>query len=592
MEKWLFWAALYAPLAGSAGVWGISLYGRAIPGNTWRNGRDGILWGCEGLTLLALCLLSLRGSAYTLPNACGWALSFSADGLRGAWAAATAALWLAVSLYCRGYLAHSGHKMRFYAFWLIAEFAAVGSCLAADLFTTSVFLPLLALAAAVLAAHWETAAARRAAASLLRYTVAGGVAVLMGTALLYRLLGGLRYTELLSRSVLCGDKPALYAALALSIAGLFALCGIFPLHHWLPRAVAQAPAPVAALLCAAIARAGMPALLASGAVFASIYQPAALVLLACGLLGMLWGMLRALREPELRTLLGWLASSAGAAALAAVMSAVLSGHPGGYAAAFSLLSLGYAFAALLLCSGWAEQLLHSHELRVLQGSGRKNPQLRAVFAAAALCLSGAPLFSGYAAGDYLSLALLQGARTARTAGGSGALFYGTLSVFWVWGVLAAALMLRLWLCLFCAPNADAALQEKYDASKAALPVLSRTALILTGALAACAGLVLCLAPEAVYMLTSGLYGIAAPAAFPFWSLGALLHSLLSLGLGAGLCLLVYRRTLWPRAAADANDAAACAQAALFGGTGAKPAGADKEVPSDAASDTSKTSAAH
>lgn len=475
MKDLLFFAALLAPLAGAVCVWGISLYGRAIPGNGWRNARDGMIWGSEGLALLGTAGLALRGtSTLALPGVCGMGLYFTADALRCALALQSALLWLIVSLYARGYLAHTGHKMRYYWFWLVAESAALGACLAGDLFTALIFLTVLVLTAGVLGAHSETEAAQHAAARWLTYGVAGASAALGGAALMLHLTGGLRY-ELLGAAGAQSAGPGLTAALLLLTAGLAALCALAPLHGWLPDLAAEAPAPVAILLGAAISRAAMPALLAVMAGIAGAGRAGLWAFFICGAAGMLWGALRALREANLRRVLGELSVSAGGAAAAAAAAGMLAGAPGtGRAAALAALGAGLYLAALGLCAADFETCLHTQELGALTGCGRGRDGHAAVFGLGALGLAGVPLTAGFA------LQLLVW-RCFAAGGGTPALLV-LPALFWLWSALQLANAVRLWLVLFVRRNADPAMREKQDAPRTPLPAAGAAALILAAVL--------------------------------------------------------------------------------------------------------------
>lgn len=532
MGNWLFWAVLGAPLTGAAGVWAISLYGRAIPGNGWRNGRDGILWGTQGLALLACLVLAVwPDAALSVPGVGVRGLYFTAGGVRGLLALLTAAFWLLAGLYNRGYLAHMGHKMRYYWFWMIAECAALGACYAADLFTAVFFLPPLVMCMAVLTAHTETAAARRAASRLLTINVAGGIAAIAGVVWLARLLGGLRYTELTSRAALCGDPPALYLASGLTLLGLGAVCGLWPLNGWLCRASAQAPAPAAVLLCGVLPRAALPALLALEAASLRRMPWNVWALLACGLVTMLWEALRALWENDLRRLAGRLAGSGSGAAVMAASFALLAGQPAGGGAVTAVLLWGLAPAVLVLCAGSAETLLHSQELPVLQGCGRARPLYRAAFVPAMLCLAGVPLLAGYAAAAFI------GGSAVRALGDTAvplALPAICLAALFCWNALLAAQAVRLWVRLFRAPNTDPVLQEKYDGPQgASVPKLSTAAVLCTAALTVFAGLWLNLVPGAAVSAAAGLLGQAAPEAVSLWDLRVLGGAALAVLGGAG-----------------------------------------------------------
>ena len=264
---WLLALVFVLPLAGSVGVWAISLYGQTIPGNGWRDRRDAIIWGSCGLTLVAvLALRNHWGTEFLLLGAGGVGYSFGIDGLRYALAVLVTVLWLLSSLFSRWYLAQSGHKMRYYFFFLLGESAILTVLFSADLYTLLSGFVMLNVACWVLTGHRESEAARLAGNRALAGIIAGGLCALGGVLLLCSLRGPVRFTAL----QLVGATPhraTLYLAGGLILVGISIGCAVWPLPKRMPSTT-FAPGPAAALLAGAVTVAWLfSAMVLSGQLF-------------------------------------------------------------------------------------------------------------------------------------------------------------------------------------------------------------------------------------------------------------------------------------------------------------------------------------
>src|SRR5437879_13119631 len=96
-------------------------------------------------------------------------------------------------------------------------------------------------------------------------------------------------------------------------AGLFALgaigfgckAGAWPLHVWLPAAHPVAPSHVSALLSGVVIKTGIYGLLRASLLIGPLPMACGAALLGIGILSALLGVLAALAQHELKTLLAW-----------------------------------------------------------------------------------------------------------------------------------------------------------------------------------------------------------------------------------------------------------------------------------------------
>ncbi|MBQ0986993.1 Na+/H+ antiporter subunit A [Streptomyces sp. F63] len=267
--------------------------------------------------------------------------------------------------------------------------AMTGLVLADNLFVLYVFWELTTVASYFLIAGPERPRERRRAAEqALLTTVAGGLALLAGLVVLGESAGTYRISGILA------DPPrgtAVSTAVVLLLLGAFAKSAQMPLHGWLPAAMV-APTPVSAYLhAAAMVKAGVYLVARFAPGFADVppWRPA---VFAAGLLSMVLGAWRALRETDLKRLLaygtiselGLLVVLFGAGTRTAAMAGVV------------MLAAHAAFkAALFLVTGILDHQTGTRDVRELSGAGRRMPGVFATALLAALSMAGVPPLLGF-----------------------------------------------------------------------------------------------------------------------------------------------------------------------------------------------------
>ncbi|HEX5018832.1 MAG TPA: Na+/H+ antiporter subunit A [Actinomycetes bacterium] len=278
--------------------------------------------------------------------------------------------------------------------------AMLGLVVSDDLLVLYVFWELTTVFSYLLIGHDPTKRASRSAGmEALVVTTFGGLAMLVGFLLIGAEAGTLQITELLA------DPPSgtsITVAIVLVLIGAISKSALVPFHFWLPGAMA-APTPVSAYLhAAAMVKAGvfLVALLAPG--FADVAGWRG-VLLTAGVLTMLIGGWRALRQVDTKLLLAYGTVSQ----LGLLMTVV---GLGTRAAALGGLAMVVAHAlfkaGLFLVVGIVDHNAGTRDLRKLSGVGRSMPVVAIAAMLLGASMASLPPLIGFVAKETIYTGLL------------------------------------------------------------------------------------------------------------------------------------------------------------------------------------------
>ena len=131
-------------------------------------------------TLFPLVLVEGVHPEVTLPFVPGLELVLRVEPLSLLFAALSSVLWLVTTVYAIGYLEGRPNRSRFFGFFSLCVTATVGISFAGNLVTFLLFYEMLSLVTYPLVAHWGSPEALRAARTYLRYTLTGGLSLLVG----------------------------------------------------------------------------------------------------------------------------------------------------------------------------------------------------------------------------------------------------------------------------------------------------------------------------------------------------------------------------------------------------------------------------
>ncbi|ROQ82058.1 NADH-quinone oxidoreductase subunit L [Streptomyces sp. ADI92-24] len=296
--------------------------------------------------------------------------------------------------------------------------------------------------------YWETPEARAASLKAFLVTKLGDVPFLIGLFALAADTGTFRITGILGSVAHGGlDHPTAIALLLL--AGVAGKSAQFPLHTWLPDAMAG-PTPVSALIHAAtMVAAGiyfvarlLPVFAASGAALVVLAVMAAVTMIGSGF--------AALAQDDIKRVLAY--STIGQ--LGYMSGALAVGDRG--AAVFHLLSHGAFKAVLFLAAGVVIHAAGTNSLAAMSrmgGLAKRIPDAYWTMTVALLALAAIPPFAGFFSKEAVLVAAehtaLGDRHVAPAAAGWTVLVAGLLAA-----VLTAAYATRLWLLAFRGRGAE------------------------------------------------------------------------------------------------------------------------------------------
>ncbi|MDQ0576798.1 Na+/H+ antiporter subunit A [Agromyces albus] len=368
----------------------------------------------------------------------GIALSFRLDALALLLALIVTGIGALVLLYCMHYFADDEPALgRFAA--LLLTFAGVmfGLVTADDVFILFTFWEATSVLSYLLIGHYTgRKESRGAALQALTVTTLGGLAMLVGLVLLVVAGGTSSLSELVTNPV---DGIAGAWGIALVLVGAISKSALVPFHFWLPAAMA-APTPVSAYLhAAAMVKAGvyLVARLAPGYADLTVWHP---IVITLGVLTMLVGGWRALRQYDLKLLLAYGTVSQ----LGFLVFVTGLGTRDAALAGVALLVAHALFkAALFLVVGIVDHAAGTRDWRRLSGLGRRMPVISAIAIVAAASMAGVPPLFGFVAKEAVFAAFLdavaqgdQWAWIALAGAVLGSVLTVAYTVRFVWGAFA------------------------------------------------------------------------------------------------------------------------------------------------------------
>ncbi|WP_406313456.1 Na+/H+ antiporter subunit A [Streptosporangium sp. NBC_01639] len=333
----------------------------------------------------------------------GLGLSFRVDALALLMTFLVTGVGMLVLLYCARYF-DAGEKGlgRFGGVLVAFAGSMLGLVVADNLLLLYVFWELTTVFSYLLIGHDPASrVARRAAIQALTVTTFGGLAMLGGLVVLGEAAGTYRISRIVAAPPTGG---AVAVALALILVGALSKSAIFPFSMWLPAAMA-APTPVSAYLhAAAMVKAGIYLVARLGPAFGDlpVWQ---LITVPLGLLTMVLGGWRALREYDLKRLLAY-----GTVSQLGFLTLLFGAATRDTALAGVAMLLAHALfkASLFLVVGIVDHCAGTRDLRELSGLRRSAPWLCAASVAAGASMAGIPFFMGFVGKEAAFESLLTG----------------------------------------------------------------------------------------------------------------------------------------------------------------------------------------
>ncbi|GHK00381.1 NADH dehydrogenase [Streptomyces sp. Y2F8-2] len=446
--------AVLVPLLPFLGAAAGLLLGRTVPGSV----RPLAVLPTLASLVLAVLVAARQGGGRALDAATELTptgsvpieLALHIDGFAALVAVLVGTVATCVQLYSTGYLRDDPRYPSYAALVSLFTSAMFLVVYSGDLIVLLVGWEVMGICSYFLVGHyWETPEARAASLKAFLVTKLGDVPFLIGLFALATDAGSFRITHVLGTVASGGLHHPTVVALLL-LAGVAGKSAQFPLHTWLPDAMAG-PTPVSALIHAAT-------MVAAGVYFIARLLPvfqassAAMVVLAVmAAVTMAGSALAALAQDDIKRVLAY--STIGQ--LGYMTGALAVGDRG--AAVFHLLSHG-AFKALLFLA--AGVIIHAAGTNSLAAMSRMRdlrdriPDAFWTMTVALLALAAIPPFSGFFSKESV-LGAAEHVATGHTEHAPGAAGWIVLVTGLVTALLTAAYATRLWLLAFRGHGAKA-----------------------------------------------------------------------------------------------------------------------------------------
>jgi NADH-quinone oxidoreductase subunit M len=288
---------------------------------------------------------------------------------------------------------HTDRPKGFFAALLVLEAAMLGVFLALDLILFYVFFEVSLVPMYALIGIWGSERRRYAAIKFFLYTLLGGLLMLVGILYLYFDAGAqsFDYTFILQQATLSGTEQTL---LFLAFFAAFAIkVPLFPLHTWLPDAHTEAPTAGSVILAAVLLKIGGYGFLRfSLPYFPDASQQLAPIVLALGLVGVLYGALVAMVQRDIKRLVAY----SSVAHLGFVVIGVFALNPTGAAGSVvQMVNHGLTTGALFLLVGFLYDRTHDRRINEYSGIMRATPIYGGLFLVTVMSSIALPGLNGF-----------------------------------------------------------------------------------------------------------------------------------------------------------------------------------------------------
>ena len=306
-------------------------------------------------------------------------------------------------LYSLGYLWGKDKSSAYYSFVLWSLGAAAGVVLADNLLILLMFWELLTVFLFFLTNMGGKGHEKSAAKA---FTILGfsDAAMLLGVILVWVQAGTLTISEL----SISADTPLGVVSFLLLLIGAITKAGAIPFHSWIPEMAISTPASVMAYLPASLDKLLGIYLLAriSLDIFAiPAGSPLSMVMMSIGAVTIIFAVLMALAQHNLKKLLSFHAVSQVGYMVLGVGSGIPIAIVGGL---FHMLNHAIYKSSLFLEAGSVEKRAGTTELEDLGGLARLMPVTFISMTVAAMSISGMPPFNGFASKWLIYQGMLEG----------------------------------------------------------------------------------------------------------------------------------------------------------------------------------------
>ena len=298
----------------------------------------------------------------------------------------------------------------FYSLYLLSVAGHLGIVVTGDAFNLYVLLEIAALSGYALLSLGNT----RAQLSTLRYLFMGTVGAsfyLLGVGYLYIMTGTLNMLDLAELIKPMYHSPAVLAAFALVLTGIFVKMALFPLHAWLPGAYSDAGSPASSLIAPMTTKVMVYAMVRMvltvfGPEFSFQNPIIAQGMVWVAVVAMVAGAFFALAQRDLKRMLAYIVVSEVGYMVGGLW---LGNRMGMSGSILHIVNDSVMTLCVFLCVGAIAYRQGDTSFESLKGLSRKQPFTMAAFVIGALAMIGVPPTCGFYSKWYLILGGLAGA---------------------------------------------------------------------------------------------------------------------------------------------------------------------------------------
>jgi NADH-quinone oxidoreductase subunit M len=310
----------------------------------------------------------------------------------------------------------SWHSVRdrvkeFFILLLFLETALIGVFTSLDLFLFYFFWEATLIPMALLIGIFGHERRVYAAVKFFLFTMIASVFMLAAIIWLYAKTGSFDFVTI-QNAVRAGQVPDFVGASFWLFLGFFVAFAVkvplFPVHTWLPDAHVEAPTAGSVLLAGVLLKMGTYGMLRFNlGLFPEQSRQNAPWIIALALIGIIYGALVAMVQPNLKKLIAYSSVSHLGFVVLGIFSFTSAGLNG---AMFVMLAHGVSTGALFMLAGILHERRHTYEIREFGGLATPMPRYATFFSFMVLSSVGLPLLNGFV-GEFL---VLSGAAQART----------------------------------------------------------------------------------------------------------------------------------------------------------------------------------
>jgi multicomponent Na+:H+ antiporter subunit D len=311
---------------------------------------------------------------------------------------------LILFVYSLEYMKEQPGRCRFWGGMSLVLAGCLGVVTAGDLFTLFLFFEFMSVIFFILIAHRQTPESTAAAMKFLYMTIIAGVALFLGTVLLFMQAGSVSFGQ--GGVLPAGSAPITVAFVAFLVA--FGIkSAVFPMHLWMPDAYTHAPIPAAALSSGMLLKTGVYGLirvifdLYGLELFRELHWNNLMIGLAC--VTILYGSLNAVAQDNLNRRLAYSGIAQIGYILLGISLLTENAFTGNL---YHIFAHAFMKGSLFLCAGAILLRTGKRKVSELGGVGMQMPLTMLAFTIAAITAVGLPPFNVFVTKWYLGYGAL------------------------------------------------------------------------------------------------------------------------------------------------------------------------------------------